>query len=146
MRAVALRVTDSTGRFSTAAARIAVGNEPATLRFVTPTPGQPFQFGDTVPYQIEITDDTPADCAGLEVQYVLVHNGHGHSLSTARGCTGVFVAGVDNAQALVAAYTDRPTVAGAPPLSSQVFIPLIPTPPVPTENPDAGSPPDAASP
>jgi hypothetical protein len=137
-----LRVLDTTGRAATAAARIVVGNTPPVITFVSPTPNQPFEFGQTVEYEITVSDDTPVDCARVSVQYILVHDNHPHSLSTALGCTGSFDTQLDAGHAgapdlfaaFLADYTDAPTN-GAPPLTAQNFALLFPTPEVPAEAP-----------
>jgi cytochrome c len=134
-----LRVVDSTGRSASASARIVVGNEPPVLSFVTPQPGDPFEFGQILNYQVSVSDTEPVDCARVSVQYILVHDTHGHPLSTAQGCTGSFTtqldvghAGAANiAAALVAQYTDAPAAPGIPALTGQVFVVLPPTPAAP---------------
>jgi cytochrome c len=86
-----LRVVDSTGRSATASARVIVGNETPVITFITPSFGDPFEFGQSVSYELVVTDSQPVDCARVSVQYVLGHDGHPHSLSTAQGCSGSFV-------------------------------------------------------
>src|SRR5262249_50735466 len=68
-----LNVTDSTGRSASASVRVIVGNQTPVVSFVTPVQGQPFAFGQTVTYQVSVTDDTPVDCARVSVTYVLGH-------------------------------------------------------------------------
>jgi cytochrome c len=58
------------------------------VAFVTPTAGQPFSFGDTVQYEVRVTDDQPVDCSRVQVTYILGHDTHGHPLTTAFGCPG----------------------------------------------------------
>jgi glucose/arabinose dehydrogenase len=149
-----LRVTDSTGRSATAAAHVVVGNTPPVLTFVTPQPGDPFEFGQTLSYQVTVSDNEPIDCARVQVQYLLGHDTHAHSLSTAQGCTGSFTtvldAGHQGAQniaaVLVAQYTDAPSAAGIPALTGQAFVVLPPTPPAGTAPPPAAEPPAAPAP
>jgi cytochrome c len=86
-----LKVTDSTGRSAAASVEIVVGNRYPVLRFVTPTPDQPFQFGDTVQWEVEVTDDQPVDCSQVTVRYLLGHDQHSHGISDANGCRGQFV-------------------------------------------------------
>jgi cytochrome c len=144
-----LRVVDSTGRAATAAARVIVGNTPPVITFVKPVPGQPFEFGQTVDFEIVVTDDTPVDCAGLAVENILVHDQHPHSLSTAQGCTGSFSTILDDGHAgaaglflaLRATYTDVPIEAGVPPMTTQSFAVLFPTPEAPeAPTPEAPTP------
>jgi len=143
-----LRVVDSTGRSATASARIIVGYSPAVLTFVKPTGTEPFEFGDAVSYEVRVDDDDPVDCARLKVEYVLVHDQHGHSLSEAYGCTGTFqTQPLDEghadeavlAGALAATYTDIPPDPSIEPVTSQSFIVLFPTSRFPPAA-DAGAP------
>jgi cytochrome c len=130
-----LRVVDSTGRSATTAARIVVGNDVPIVSFVTPTAGEPFSFGQTVNYQVQVTDDQPVDCARVEVTYVLGHEQHGHPLSTALGCSGSFETALDSGHAgaaglaavFVASYTDAPSEPGIPPLNGQGVVALFET-------------------
>ena len=132
-----LRVVDATGRSSTTAVRIISGNTPPSVEFLSPVEGQPFSFGDTVSYEVRVTDDTPVDCSRVTVEYVLVHDDHGHPLSSARGCAGQFSTVLDEGHAgveslfiaLVASYTDEPEDPEAPVLAGESFILLFPTSP-----------------
>ncbi|HKO94204.1 MAG TPA: PKD domain-containing protein, partial [Polyangiaceae bacterium] len=132
-----LRVADSTGRTATAAARITVGNVPPVVQFVTPTFGDPFEFGQRVNYEVALSDNEPVDCNRLTVTYYLGHDQHGHSQSTAAGCTGSFETPLDaghiGAEVLgavfVASYTDAPSDPTIPPLTTEVAVVLLPTPP-----------------
>lgn len=143
-----LRVTDSTGRSASAAAHVVVGNTPPVVTFVTPQFGDPFEFGQTLSYQVSVSDNEPVDCARVQVQYILGHDTHGHSLSTAQGCTGTFTTvldaghqGAENiAAVLVAQYTDAPSIAGIPALTGQAVVVLPPTPPAGAEPPPATAP------
>jgi cytochrome c len=136
-----LRVVDSTGRSATAAARIFVGNVPPVITFITPVPDQPFEFGQTVAVEVSISDDTPVDCARVSIEYILVHDNHPHSLSTAQGCVASFdtvldaghAGAADLFAAFRAIYTDAPTAAGAPAFTTQEFAVLFPTPASPPE-------------
>jgi len=65
--------------------QIIVGNTAPVVELTTsPAPGEPFAFGDTVTYQVTVTDpeDGQIDCAGVSVTYILGHDQHGHPLST----------------------------------------------------------------
>jgi cytochrome c len=96
------------------------------VSFVTPTADQPFEFGDTVTFQVNVVDDAPVNCAAVEVSYILGHDQHGHPLSTTSGCTGsitTFIdpghAGAENLAAVfVAEYTDADGQTG----SAQVVL------------------------
>jgi len=109
-----LKVTDSTGRSASAEHLVHVGPVAPTVSFVTPTEDQPFEFGDTVTYQVEVADDEPVNCANVTVRFRLGHNEHGHDISTATGCTGSFTTFLDPghsdedniAAVFIAEYTD----------------------------------------
>ncbi|GAA4586942.1 glucose/arabinose dehydrogenase [Actinoplanes octamycinicus] len=125
-----LKVTDSTGRSASAEVILPVGTLAPQVTFVAPVTGQPFEFGQTVTYQVTVTDDAPVDCARVTVTYILGHDQHGHPLSTSSGCTGsitTFVdaghAGADNLTAVfVASYTDT----GTPPQTGTATVVLTP--------------------
>ena len=126
-----LKVTDPTGRSAAAEVILPVGTLAPVVSFVTPTAGQPFNFGDTVTYEVTVADDAPVDCAAVTVTYILGHDQHGHPLSTSSGCTGqitTFVdpghSGADNLTAVfVASYTD----AGNPPQTGTATVVLTPS-------------------
>ena len=80
-------VTDQAGRSTSDYVEVTVGSRPV-VRFVTPTEDQPFAFGDTVTFQVEVDDDQPVDCNRVRVTYILGHDEHGHPQTTASGCTG----------------------------------------------------------
>ncbi|HET6480315.1 MAG TPA: PKD domain-containing protein, partial [Actinoplanes sp.] len=126
-----LKVTDSTGRSASAEVKIPVGTAAPVVRFTTPQTGQPFAFGDTVTFEVTVTDDAPIDCSRVTVTYVLGHDQHGHPLSTASGCTGSITtfldaghAGADNLTAVfVASYTDT----GSPAQTGSATVVLTPS-------------------
>ncbi|MEU4423498.1 PQQ-dependent sugar dehydrogenase [Actinoplanes sp. NPDC024001] len=126
-----LKVTDSTGRSASAEVILPVGTLAPVVTFVTPVEDQPFEFGDTVTYEVQVTDDAPINCAAVTVTYILGHDEHGHPLSTSQGCTGsitTFVdgghAGAENLTAVfVASYTDT----GTPPQTGTDQVVLTPT-------------------
>jgi len=126
-----LKVTDSTGRSASAEVKLPVGTAAPQVTFVTPTAGQPFHFGDTVNYQVTVTDDQPVDCSKVTVNYILGHNEHGHPQSQSAGCTGSIQTVVDPGHAgsanltavFVATYTDT----GTPPQTGTAQVVLTPT-------------------
>lgn len=126
-----LKVTDPTGRWASAEVILPVGTAAPVVTFVTPTEGQPFEFGDTVEFQVTVTDDQPVDCSRVTVTYILGHDQHGHPLSTASGCTGSITtfldgghSGADNLTAVfVAEYTDT----GNPPQTGTDQVVLTPS-------------------
>ena len=80
-----LTVTDSTGKTASASTVITVGNTAPTLTINTPLDGDFFTFGQTIPFTVTGSDaedgpiDSPAECARVEVTFVLVHDTHGHA-------------------------------------------------------------------
>ncbi len=152
--APSLRVVDSTGRAATGAVRVVVGNIPPVLTFLSPQPGQAFQFGQPqrLAFEVLVEDDQPVDCARVQVDYFVAHDMHGHGISQAFGCSGSFeipplneehAGEPDVAGGLRALYTDNPGP-GLPALQSAAFVILPPTlgdagvsPPAPS---DAGAP------
>jgi cytochrome c len=128
-------VTDQGGRSASDYVEIIVGQRPV-VEFVTPTAGQPFSFGDTVQYEVRVTDDQPVDCSRVQVTYILGHDKHGHPLTTAYGCTGSIQTTVpsghdpatdDLTAVFVAEYTDE-GAGNLPPLTGSDEVVLDPTP------------------
>jgi len=112
-----LRVTDPTGLSGTASLVINVGNTAPTVTLNSPGDGRLFNFGDTVPFQVSVTDpeDGTIDCSRVTVTYFLGHDSHSHQITSSTGCTGQITIPVDgehDAAANIygifdAAYTDR---------------------------------------
>jgi cytochrome c len=129
-----LKVTDRTGRSAPAQVEIVVGNQIPQVTFVQPTPDTPFQFGDTVEYEVEVTDDQPIDCSRLEVQYLLGHDEHSHSISSTTGCTGQFETttdghgGATNLFAVFGASYEDEGVGGEGSLTGTAEVVLRPNP------------------
>lgn len=103
------------GRSASADVDVVVGNKAPVVAFVTPVAGQPFSFGDTVAFEVAVTDDQAVDCSKVQVTYVLGHDAHGHPQTTASGCTGTIETTVptghdpeadDLSAVFVASYTD----------------------------------------
>ena len=67
------------------------------MTITTPANGQLFAFGDTVPFQITVTDpeDGTIDCARVKMTYVLGHDSHGHQITSQTGCSGTITIPVD---------------------------------------------------
>jgi glucose/arabinose dehydrogenase len=116
-RTATLTVTDQGGRTSNATVVITVGNTAPTVTLSTPVNGTPFNFGDTVPYTITVSDpeDGTIDCTRVKLTYVLGHDSHGHPITSKNGCSGTLTVPVDgehdtaaNLYAVFdAEYTDR---------------------------------------
>ncbi|MFJ6070856.1 carbohydrate-binding protein [Streptomyces sp. NPDC093065] len=85
-----LTVKDPEGLTGTASLVITTGNTAPTVTFQTPADGALFSFGDTVPFRVQVTDpeDTTVDCARVKVTYLLGHDSHTHSITSANGCSG----------------------------------------------------------
>jgi cytochrome c len=110
-----LKVTDEHGRSASSYVEITVGNQaPVVELTTTPGPGQPFAFGQSVTFNVNVTDEAAVDCSQVRVHYILGHDTHGHPLSTTAGCTGTIQTsasghdpGTENITAVfVAEYTD----------------------------------------
>ncbi|MEV4580727.1 PQQ-dependent sugar dehydrogenase [Nonomuraea jabiensis] len=130
-----LRVTDDAGRSAATSVRIVVGNAAPVVELVRPAEGQTFTFGDTVEFEVRVTDDQPVNCANVTVDYILGHDEHGHPQTTARGCTGSIQTTVPSGHdpetdrltgVFVATYTD-PGGADLPPLTGSDEVILQPT-------------------
>ncbi|MEV4756479.1 PQQ-dependent sugar dehydrogenase [Micromonospora sp. NPDC049559] len=112
-----LTVRDPAGATGSSSVVISVGNSAPTVTINTPINGQLVAFGDTVPFQITVTDpeDGTVDCARVTMTYVLGHDQHGHQITSKTGCTGSITIPVDgehdsaaNIFAIFdAAYTDN---------------------------------------
>ena len=130
-----LKVSDRSGRSASASVEIIVGNSVPQIAFVQPVPGQPFQFGDTVQVEVEVTDDQEVDCSKVQLSYVLGHDTHGHPISSTTGCTGQFVTTTaghgagDNLRAVFgASYEDPGFEGGGGELTGEAEVVLTPTP------------------
>jgi glucose/arabinose dehydrogenase/PKD repeat protein len=112
-----LKVTDPAGLSGTASLVVTVGNTAPTVNMTLPANGQLFSFGDTVPFQVSVTDpeDGTVSCGRVTVTYLLGHDSHAHQITSATGCTGSIAVPVDgehDAAANIygvfdAAYTDN---------------------------------------
>ncbi|SCK33922.1 Glucose/arabinose dehydrogenase, beta-propeller fold [Streptomyces sp. WMMB 714] len=83
-------VSDPGGRTGSASVIVTVGNTAPKVEMQLPADGQPFAFGDEVPFKVEVTDpeDGEIDCSKVEVSYILGHDSHGHPITSAKGCEG----------------------------------------------------------
>ncbi|MFI6989544.1 carbohydrate-binding protein [Nonomuraea wenchangensis] len=112
-----LTVRDPQGLTGTASVIVNVGNTAPTVTLTTPADGQLFSFGDTVPFQVTVSDpeDGTIDCAGVTVSYLLGHDSHRHKITSKTGCSGSIAVPLDgehDAAANIygvfeASYTDR---------------------------------------
>ncbi|MFJ6080427.1 carbohydrate-binding protein [Streptomyces sp. NPDC092369] len=85
-----LTVKDPEGLAGTASLVVTAGNTAPTVTLQTPADGQLFSFGDSVPFRVQATDpeDGSVDCAKVKVTYLLGHDSHTHSITSANGCSG----------------------------------------------------------
>ncbi|MBX7266912.1 hypothetical protein KIF24_13330 [Micromonospora sp. Llam7] len=115
-------------------APIVVGNAVPVVELVAPVEGQPFAFGDTVQFEVQVTDDQAVDCARVGVTYVLGHDDHGHPQTTANGCTGSILTTVpsghdpetDNLSAVFVASCTDAGGDGLPALTGTDQVVLVP--------------------
>ncbi|MDX2524439.1 carbohydrate-binding protein [Streptomyces europaeiscabiei] len=92
-----LTVRDPQGATGTADVRITVGNTAPTVTINSPTAGEIFAFGDTVPFSITVTDpeDGTVDCTKVKLTYIVGHDSHGHPITSKTGCSGTITIPVD---------------------------------------------------
>ncbi|TQS28361.1 carbohydrate-binding protein [Microbispora sp. KK1-11] len=85
-----LTVRDPQGLTGTADVLITAGNTAPTVSLTTPADGQLFAFGDTVPFQVQVSDpeDGTIDCSKVTVTYLLGHDSHEHQITSRTGCSG----------------------------------------------------------
>jgi cytochrome c len=115
-----LKVTDEHGRSASAYVEITVGNQAPVVDLVKPVAGQPFAFGDTVPYEVRVTDEEAIDCARVQVHSIVGHDQHGHPQTTTAGCTGPIATTLPEGHSpgevtavFVAEYTDSDGLIGS---------------------------------
>ncbi|MPZ82544.1 MAG: carbohydrate-binding protein [Actinophytocola sp.] len=111
-----LTVTDSSGKTAVLTRTITVGNTAPTVTVTSPVAGSFFDWGDTVPYTVTVTDpeDGAIDCERVTVTFVLGHDGHGHGQGSTTGCTGTLPTPADGGDhaggylygGISASYTD----------------------------------------
>ncbi|CAM3971261.1 carbohydrate-binding protein [Kibdelosporangium persicum] len=90
-------VTDNQNLTANASVIINVGNTAPTVTVELPANGQVFNFGDTVPFRIRVTDpeDGTIDCNRVKMTYILGHDSHGHAITSQNGCTGSIATPLD---------------------------------------------------
>jgi cytochrome c len=110
-----LTVKDSNGKSDVKTTTITAGNTSPTVTINTPVDGDFFEFGQSIPYTVTVTDpeDGAIDCSRVMVTLVLVHDEHGHAEATQSGCSGVLATSADDANhggsraaGIRASYTD----------------------------------------
>lgn len=118
---VQLVVTESNGNTGIANLQVVVGNSAPEVTLTVPPEGGFFDFGDTIPYEISVTDaedgSTDAgsiDCSAVTLQSSLGHDDHAHPIVQESGCTGAVTSTRDDGHpvseelfwVLEASYTD----------------------------------------
>ena len=120
---------------------IVVGNAEPQITISSPAEGGFFDFGDTVPYEVSVTDaedgtisDGSAGCAKVGVKYLLGHDIHAHLLSEATGCKGTIQTSAEQGHGgdaniygvIGATYTDNGGRPGAGPLTASAEVRIWP--------------------
>ncbi|GAA2377831.1 ThuA domain-containing protein [Dactylosporangium salmoneum] len=122
-----LTVTDSSGKAASANTTITVGNTSPTVKVNVPTEGGLFAFGDTIPFNVTVTDpqDGQIDCSRVQVTFVLGHDTHGHAESSTTGCSGTLPTFAEDEShggnvfgVISASYTDKGGPGGIPALTT----------------------------
>ncbi|GAB1818808.1 lectin [Herbidospora sp. RD11066] len=112
-----LTVRDPQGLTGSASVNITVGNTAPSVTLSSPGNGQLFSFGDTVPFQISVSDpeDGTIDCSKVTLTYSLGHDSHAHQITSRTGCSGSITVPVDGEHdsaanifgVFAASYTDN---------------------------------------
>ena len=122
-----LTVTDSSGKTASANTTITVGNTSPTVKVNVPIEGGMFAFGDSIPFNVTVTDpqDGAIDCSRVEVTFVLGHDSHGHAETTVNGCSGTLPTSEEDVShggnvfgVISASYTDKGGPGGIPALTT----------------------------
>ena len=131
-----LTVTDPQGKTGTTTVPITVGNTRPEVRFELPPTGAFFDFGDTISWNVSVTDaeDTQIDDANVVIQPALGHDEHAHPAEPLHGRTGSVVAALGGGHsedmnvfyAIDGRYTDNGGAGGIPPLTGSDTTLLFP--------------------
>jgi len=130
-----LTVTDTSGKTGVANVEISAGNTRPTVTINSPPDGGFFDFGDEVAYSVSVTDaeDGTAQCASVQMEFILGHDEHGHPLTQQAGCEGTIQTASDAGHGgtanlfgiLEATYTDQ-GAPGVTPLTGRAQVLLQP--------------------
>ncbi|MET0237039.1 MAG: carbohydrate-binding protein [Kibdelosporangium sp.] len=92
-----LTVRDPQGLTGSANVQISVGNTAPTVTLQSPLDGGLFSFGDTVPFQVNVSDpeDGTINCTRVKVTYLLGHDSHSHAITSRNGCSGSIPVPID---------------------------------------------------
>lgn len=85
-----LTVTDESGEQSSAQSAISAGNTRPNVRLAWPPDGGIFDWGDSIPFRVEVTDaeDAVIDCDRVRVQAFVGHDDHSHPQEQYGRCQG----------------------------------------------------------
>ncbi|MBD8870412.1 ThuA domain-containing protein [Nocardioides donggukensis] len=128
-----LTVTDEDGRTAVSNIDIVVGNTAPEVELVLPVDGGFFEFGDTMKYEVVVTDpeDGEIDCDRVVVQPALGHDEHAHGYEQYTGCSGTLPLPGDEGHVganifgtITATYTDGGGAGGVAPLDGQDTVVL----------------------
>jgi cytochrome c len=113
-----LTVTDSNGKSDVKTTTITAGNTSPTVTVNIPVDGDFFDWGESIPYTITVTDleDGAIDCSRVTATFVLVHDEHGHAGESKTGYSGVMATSAADANhggAIAAAISASCTDLGA---------------------------------
>ncbi|RMI45604.1 ThuA domain-containing protein [Streptomyces triticirhizae] len=129
-----LTVTDADGRTAVSNLEITSGNTAPEVTVNGPVNGGFFSFGDTIAYDVTVTDpeDGEIDCQDVVVQPALGHDEHSHGYEQHRGCSGTFPLPGDEGHiganifgTVTVTYTDQGN-GDAPPLTTTEVLVLQP--------------------
>ncbi|MEO3749616.1 ThuA domain-containing protein [Streptomyces sp. B6B3] len=129
-----LTVTDTEGRSAVSSVDVTAGNSAPVVEVTAPVDGGFFEFGDTIAYDVTVTDaeDAEIDCQQVVVQPALGHDEHSHGYEQHHGCSGTFPLPGDDGHTganifgtVTVTYTDQGN-GDAPPLTTQEVLVLQP--------------------
>ena len=122
-----LTVTDPEGKTGTTVVPVTVGNTRPQVEFNLPPTGSFFDLGDTITWDVEVTDaeDTEIADADIIIQPALGHDAHAHPSAPFTGRTGTLQTSLGGGHsedmnvfyAIDARYTDNGGAAGTPALT-----------------------------
>jgi cytochrome c len=131
-----LTVTTPDERSTVANVEIVAGNTAPTITVHAPVQGGLFHWGETIGYEVTVTDpeDGEIDCDEVRVETLLGHDQHSHGIDQYFGCEGVVPFPEDGGHGgnedifgvLTVTYTDHGGPGGAKPLTSQEVVILQP--------------------
>ncbi|WP_235998745.1 ThuA domain-containing protein [Qaidamihabitans albus] len=119
-----------------ATTEITAGNTRPDVRIVLPKDGGMFDFGDTIPFVVQVNDreDGSIDCSKVVVQSQLGHDDHLHPMDNVTGCRGEVTTDAGDSHgpgqnlyaALSAQYTDGGGPGDVPALTGSAHVTLEP--------------------